>query len=123
MRIIIPALLCVAATAVSAENYGAPITLTGVASVESAIAKAGGDSAVEVVIEGKVAQVCQAKGCWLGLESAAGDVHVTFANDSFFVPQTLVGRIVRAQGRLTKAGTRYVFVATGLDVKTYPKRQ
>jgi hypothetical protein len=122
MRIILPALLCAAATIASAENYGAPITLTGAASVESAIARVAGDS-VEVVIEGKVAKVCQAKGCWLGLESAAGDVHVTFANDSFFVPQTLVGRIVRAQGRLTKAGTRYVFVATGLDVQAYPKHQ
>jgi hypothetical protein len=48
---------------------------------------------------------------------------MTFANDSFVVPPTLVGRIVQAQGRLTKAGTQYVFVATGIDVKVYPKRR
>ncbi|MGH8188691.1 MAG: hypothetical protein ACREUC_19190 [Steroidobacteraceae bacterium] len=43
---------------------------------------------------------------------------MTFANDSFFVPPTLVGKTVRAQGRLTKAGTQYVFVASGIAVRT-----
>lgn len=123
MKIVIPMLLCAAATVASAEHYGAPITSQGAAPLESVIEKPAAEAAADVLIEGKVAKVCKAKGCWLGLESTSGAVHVTFANDSFFVPPTLVGKIVRAQGRLTKAGTQYVLVATGIDVKTYPKHR
>lgn len=78
----------------------------------------GGQTAADVLVEGKVDKVCEMKGCWLGLKGASGNAHVTFKDESFFVPQTLIGKTVRVLGKLTKVVTkaevRYEMVASGL---------
>jgi hypothetical protein len=68
MKTAIALLLWAAAAFASAEHYGTPITLTGAASVDAAIEKLAAGGAADFLIEGKVAKVCKAKGCWLGLE-------------------------------------------------------
>jgi hypothetical protein len=107
-----------AAAAATAEHYGAPITLKDPQSLEAAVQGLGDRAAADVLVQSKVAEVCEERGCWLGLESASGKLHVTFRNEAFFVPSSLVGKTVVVQGRLHKASTGYQLVATGLEVTT-----
>ena len=141
MRIVLGLWLSLFVTLASAEQYGAPITLQRPQSLEAAISQVSGEGSTDVLIEAKVDKVCQMKGCWLGLKGASSEIHATFANESFFVPSSLTGKTVLAQGRLTKAamtleetrqqvkdaggdpatvkrpGVRYTLIATGIAVK------
>ena len=50
-------------------------------------------------ITGKVAEVCQAEGCWIKLEKADGSTMMIRAkNHSFLMPTDLVGKTVVAEG-------------------------
>jgi hypothetical protein len=45
-----------------------------------------------IVVQGPIAQVCQAEGCWLKLKNTAGeDMLVKFKNHAFLVPKDLTG--------------------------------
>jgi hypothetical protein len=140
MRTILGLLLGLAATIACAEHYGAPLTLKNPMTLEAAIGALDSAAAAEVLVESKVDKVCEMKGCWLGLKSDTGRLHVTFRNEAFFVPSSLIGKTVRVEGRLSKtlltleqtreavkAGggdpasvseprTYYELVATGLEV-------
>jgi hypothetical protein len=142
MRIVLGWLLSLLATLACAEHYGAPITSKRAQSLESALRQLSDQNPADVLVEAKVGEVCQVKGCWLGLKDASEEIHVTFANDSFFVPPSLMGKTVLAQGKLakismtleqtkqhvkdaggdpatvTQPGVRYTFVASGIEVKT-----
>jgi hypothetical protein len=142
MRITFALLLSLSASLACAEQYGAPITMKHPVSLEAAVKQLGDRAAADVLLESKVDKVCSARGCWIGLKSASGEIHVTFENEAFFVPLTLMGKTVLAQGRLTKVemtlaetreyvkdsggdpatvnkpGVRYELVASGLEVKT-----
>lgn len=83
------------------NHFGAALTLNKAISVEQAIAKANSSSS-PILIEGKVGSVCQAKGCWMGFNSDAGKVRVTFKDYGFFVPFSVVGKTVQAEGTLEK---------------------
>lgn len=100
----------------AAEHYGAPITLHNPQTLEAAVQDLGDRAAADVLVQSTVAKVCEERGCWLGLKSASSELHVTFKNEAFFVPSSLVGKTVVVEGRLTKAGTGYELVATGLEV-------
>ena len=48
---------------------------------------------------GKVAEVCQAEGCWIKLEKADGStMMIRSKNHSFFMPTNLVGKMVVVEG-------------------------
>jgi len=83
------------------NKYGAELTLNKTISVAQAIASAG-KSSTPVLIEGTIGSVCQAKGCWMGFNSEAGDIRVTFKDYGFFVPFSIVGKTVQAEGTLQK---------------------
>ena len=55
-----------------------------------------------LLIEGKVVQTCQKKGCWMSVESGQKSIRVTFKNYSFFVPKSLQNRKVLIQGTLVR---------------------
>lgn len=44
------------------------------------------------------AEHCEERGCWLALKSASSQLHVTFKDEAFFVPASLVGK-TRTGGR------------------------
>jgi hypothetical protein len=96
------ALLSVAALSVSAaesaRSFGKP--LAGRAPVALADVLAKPQDGQAVCVEGTVAAVCQAKGCWLELKQADQTVHVTFDGYSFFVPKDSSGRAVKLEGRV-----------------------
>jgi hypothetical protein len=119
MRKLMGVLLCLAGcAAAAAEHYGAPITLKDPQTLEAAVRGLGDRAAADVLVQSKVAKVCEQQGCWIGLKSSTSELHVTFKDEAFFVPASLIGKTVVVEGKLVKAGTGYELVATGLEVTT-----
>jgi Domain of unknown function (DUF4920) len=106
------------AIASAAEHYGAPLTMKNAVTLETAVEQLGEQAAANVLVESKVAKVCEQAGCWLSLKSTSSQLHVTFKDEAFFVPASLIGKTVLVQGRLTKAADGYQLVASGLQVKS-----
>jgi hypothetical protein len=107
-----------AVTACAAEHFGAPLTLENASTLDAAVQSLGTGATADVLVESTVAKVCEEQGCWIVLKDASSQVHVTFKNESFFVPSTLIGKTVLVEGKLTKTGPRYQLVASGLEVKS-----
>jgi hypothetical protein len=123
MRIALGLLLAVTATLACAEQYGAPITMNSPVTLEAAIDQLQDKSSATVLVEGQVGAICKAKGCWIGLKSMSGEVHVTFKDYAFFVPPTLLGKTVLAQGEIKKVTmtleqTRHYVKDAGSDPAT-----
>ena len=108
----------VAMTAAAAEQYGAPLTMKTPLTLEAAVQSLGDRPAANVLVESTVVKVCAQRGCWIALESTSSQLHVTFKDEAFFVPSTLIGKTVLVEGKLTKEGPRYALVASGLEVKS-----
>ena len=52
-----------------------------------------------VVVQGKITQVCQAAGCWVKLYNDAGEeIMVKFKDHSFFVPKDIAGKTITVYG-------------------------
>jgi hypothetical protein len=118
MRIPTGVLLGLAALAAgAAEHYGAPLTMKNPLTLEAAVQSLGERAAADVLVESTVAKVCEQRGCWIALQSASSKLHVTFKDEAFFVPSTLIGKTVLVEGKLSRNGPGYELVASGLDVK------
>jgi len=107
-----------AVAASAAEHYGAPLTLKNPLSLKAAVQSLGDGATADVLVESNVAKVCEERGCWIVLQDPSSHVHVTFKNETFFVPSSLIGKTVLVEGKLTKTGPRYQLVASGLEVKS-----
>jgi uncharacterized protein DUF4920 len=119
MRILIGLTLGLLTTIASAaEHYGAPLTLKNPLTLEAAVQQVGDGAATNVLVESTVAKVCEQRGCWLALKSASSQLHVTFKDEAFFVPASLVGKTVLVEGKLSKEADGYQLVANGLQVKS-----
>ena len=119
MRILIGLMLGVlTAIASAADHYGAPLTLKDPLTLEAAVRQLGDQPAANVLVESTVAKVCEQRGCWIALKSASSQLHVTFKDEAFFVPVSLVGKTVLVEGTLSKDGDGYQLVANGLQVKS-----
>ncbi len=54
---------------------------------------------LELIVTGKIIDVCQSAGCWLELDMMNGEtIFVTFKNDSFVIPKDSKGRTVIIKG-------------------------
>lgn len=51
-----------------------------------------------VKVKGKVVEVCKAEGCWLRMETTGGTMMIRMKNHSFFVPVSLNGKTIIAEG-------------------------
>jgi hypothetical protein len=119
MRILIGLMLgLLTAIASAADHYGAPLTLKNPLTLEAAVRQLGDEPTATVLVESTVAKVCEQRGCWIALKSASSQLHVTFKDEAFFVPVTLVGKTVLVQGKLSKEAAGYQLVASGLQVKS-----
>jgi hypothetical protein len=119
MRNLMGLLLGLAAVAAGAgEQYGAPLTLKTPVTLEAAVQSLGERGTADVLVESTVAKVCEQRGCWIALKSASSQLHVTFKDEAFFVPSSLIGKTVLVQGKMTKAGAGYELVASGLQVRS-----
>lgn len=55
-----------------------------------------------VQTKGKVAKVCEMKGCWMMLEDQGASMRIVFKDYSFFVSKKLIGRSVLVEGIVKK---------------------
>ncbi len=88
------------ATQATAEQYfGAKITGDSAVSVNELAGMMGDKTELNVKIEAPVDAVCQKKGCWMDLKTAAGEpVRVTFKDYAFFVPKDAAGKTAVVDG-------------------------
>ena len=71
-----------------------------------------------MLVESTVAKVCEQRGCWIALKSASSQLHVTFKDEAFFVPSTLIGKTVLVEGKLTKDGRATSSSRAACEVKS-----
>lgn len=79
-----------------------------------------------LTVEGQIARVCKAKGCWMELTEKEGDpgVRITFKDYGFFVPTDSQGKKVKAEGKvelkvLPKTDVDH-FISEGSKLKVNP---
>lgn len=99
-------LLSIAAVtpALAKDKYGKKFSTAKTMTVKSFNNTMATQSEVDnVVVEGKIAQVCQAEGCWLKLKNETGeDILVKFKDHSFTIPKDLAGKTVVVNGKAVK---------------------
>lgn len=80
-------------------TYGATVDAKGAMPVKKLHAKMGSAETLDAKVTGKVVEVCAKKGCFMKLETAAGEpMMVKFKDYAFFVPADLVGKTVAIEG-------------------------
>lgn len=102
MKYVLGLILPLLSLACLAAQYGAELSEVEPISVTEAIALADAGVKAAALVQAEVTTVCQTKGCWMGFSSEAGDVRVTFKDYGFFVPFSIVGKTVLAEGQLQK---------------------
>ncbi len=55
----------------------------------------------KVKVKGKVVEVCKAEGCWLRMETASGNMMIRMKDHKFFVPVSMQGKTIIADGTAT----------------------
>jgi hypothetical protein len=65
----------------------------------SLVSDMNSNDSVMAVVEAKVTEVCQAKGCWMKVDLPNGEsMRVTFKDYGFFMPKDLAGKSVKMIG-------------------------
>ena len=82
------------------RTFGKPLSIKKALSLQQALQPPAKYQDQKVLVEGKISDVCQMKGCWLMLSDSERAIRITFEGYSFFVPKDSRGKSVRAQGRL-----------------------
>lgn len=77
----------------------------------------------QVVVRGRVGEVCRASGCWFVLQdSSAGKIHEILVDllpeAGFTVPRSIQGRTARVAGRLSGEAPDRRLIATGLVLES-----
>jgi hypothetical protein len=80
--------------------FGKPLSMKKPLSLQEALQRPAKYQDQKVLLEGKISDVCQMKGCWLMLSDGERAIRIKFENYSFFVPKDSRGKKVRAEGRL-----------------------
>jgi len=99
------ALLLLVSTVLSAKEttartFGKPLSLKKTLRLQEALQQPSKYQNQKVLLEGKISDVCQMKGCWLMLSDGERAIRIKFEGYSFFVPKDSRGKKVRAEGRL-----------------------
>lgn len=86
-------------SASTALYFGDTISPDGAIPAADVVAKLAGHDSIPVKLEGKIADVCQKKGCWMTLD-LGGDktMRVTFKDYGFFVPKDASGKTAIVDG-------------------------
>jgi Domain of unknown function (DUF4920) len=82
------------------QTFGKAITLRKVLSLHEAMKQPGKYKDEKVLLEGKIKDVCQMKGCWLMLSQGDEVIRIKFEGYSFFVPKNSRGKRARVEGTL-----------------------
>jgi hypothetical protein len=99
-------LLVLVITSIAQEKYasfGAEISEANAVGIDNLNGLNESDT-VKMKLKGVVSEVCQAKGCWMTLETTAGvPLRVTFKDYGFFVPKDISGKEVIVEGMVSKS--------------------
>lgn len=81
------------------QSFGARITEEGAHPIEHLPKLMEKDDSVRVKLTGKIADVCQVKGCWMDLPTADGKtMKVRFKDYAFFVPKDAKDKTTVVEG-------------------------
>lgn len=81
------------------EYFGEKIDDSEVISYASLVSQMAGKDSLAVKVKGKVAEVCQVKGCWMSIvEEGKEDMFVKFKDYGFFMPLDISGKEVIMDG-------------------------
>ena len=82
------------------QTFGKPLSIKKAVSLQEALQQPAKYQNQKVLLEGKISDVCQMKGCWMMLSDGDRAIRIKFEGYSFFVPKDSRGKKVRAEGRL-----------------------
>lgn len=85
-------------TAKKGCHYGQTVSAKDAIPVDDLAAALAGKESAEVVVKGKIANVCESRGCFVYLKTATGKIYVKTKDDAFFVPLSLKGKTVVVKG-------------------------
>jgi len=80
------------------RTFGKPLSIKKAVSLQEALQQPAKYQNQKVLLEGKISDVCQMKGCWLLLSDGERAIRIKFEGYSFFVPKDSRGKKVRAEG-------------------------
>lgn len=89
--------------AAPASHFGTALTVTQPTALAAIVATPQQYNGQTVRVDGTVAAVCQARGCWMQLTDADQRVHIRMHGHSFFIPRNAAGHRARVQGTVIAA--------------------
>lgn len=82
------------------QDFGAGISLGQPTPLSDVLADPEHFEEGTVLLRGRLADVCQRKGCWTVLEDGGARVRVRFVDYGFFLPRDAVGSQALVEGRV-----------------------
>jgi uncharacterized protein YdeI (BOF family) len=79
--------------------FGVKTTEEGAINANDLAATLEGKENEQVKVKGEVVEVCKAEGCWLKMKTATGNIMIRMNNHAFFVPLSMNGKTIIAQGK------------------------
>jgi hypothetical protein len=90
-------------------DYGAGLSLARVSPLAKVLAAAERHTEEPVLIQGRISEVCQRKGCWTILVDGNASIRVRFKDYAFFLP--------------TESGGRHAYVEGVVRIETLSEKQ
>lgn len=110
------------------KAFGAPLTsevnpITAEQAVSQFKSLSSKENGKTFLIEAQVEKVCEKKGCWMAVKAGDHDMRIIFKDYGFFVPPSLLGKKVLAEGyikekQLTLEETKHFVQDEGKDPST-----
>lgn len=82
-------------------TFGVEVTETGAVNASDLSSLLTSIEPKEIKVKGKVVEVCKAEGCWLRMETAGGTMMIRMKDHKFFVPVSMQGKTIVADGTAT----------------------
>jgi hypothetical protein len=82
-------------------NFGIATSEKGAVNANDLSLMINANEPKEIKVKGKVVEVCKAEGCWLKMETPSGTMMVRMKDHSFFVPVSMNGKTIVADGTAT----------------------
>ena len=104
------------ATAGEGKMYGKKVTVKEVTAIADILANPEKFEGKQVLVEGKVGDVCRKMGCWMMLSGEAKDVtiRIKVKDGEIVFPQDARGKMARAQGVVSvRSMTKEQLIAQG----------